>query len=137
MLEERGRVVDVKGEIVIVELEKGNNTRCGSCGICSKGQNGRFFLEAINNGMVKTGDIVVIRIDDSAVLKGVLFIYGLPLAGFIAGLILVHYIQALYLKVVIFLSVFTAIWYYGLKKGQEIGKQKKPEIIDIKESKWN
>ena len=136
-MEERGRIVEVKGDIVVVELERGKNAHCGSCCLCHKGQGGRFFLEAINNGMVKTGDIVLLRIDDSAVLKGVLFVYGLPLVGFIAGLILAYYIQALYLKMVIFLSVFTGFWYYGLKKGDETGKKKKPEIINIKESKWN
>lgn len=137
MLEERGRIVEVKGETVIVELEKGKDAHCVSCGLCSKLQNGRFFLEAINNGRVKTGDIVVVRIDDSVVLKGIFFVYGLPVVGFIVGLILAHYIKAIYLKAVIFLSVFTVFWYYGLKKGNEIGRQKKPEIINIKESRWN
>ncbi|MCM8760102.1 MAG: SoxR reducing system RseC family protein [Candidatus Omnitrophica bacterium] len=137
MLKERGRIVEVKGEVVVVELEKGKDVQCGVCGLCSKVQSGRFFLEAINNGMVKTGDMVVVRIDDSAVLKGALFLYGVPLAGFIGGLILAHYIEVIYLKMAIFLSVFTGFWYYGLKKGQQIGKRKKPEIVNIKERQWN
>ncbi len=134
MLEEKGKVVELKDRTVIVALEKKDKGHCGSCSLCHKGAGGRFFLEVLNNANVKEGDSVIVRIDDSAVLKGILFVYGLPLAGFIAGLIAAHYIQVLYLKVIIFLSVFTAFWYYGLKKGNEVGEKRKPEIIKEKDN---
>lgn len=137
MIEEKGKVIEIKGDTVIVAVERKDRGHCGSCCLCRKGDGGQFFLEAKNSGEVKEGDSVFVRIDDVALLKGTIFIYGLPILGFIAGLVTAHYINNLYIKTAIFISVFTAFWYYGLKKGNELGKKKKPEIINIKERQWN
>jgi len=133
MLVERGKVVEIKGEKVIVAVDKKDRGHCGSCSLCKKGTDGLFFLEAVNKGQAKEGERVVVRIDDTTLLKGVLFIYGLPLTGFIAGVVAAYFIDIFYLKVVIFLSVFTAFWYYGLKKGNETGKKNLPEVIKEKD----
>ncbi|MCX8083227.1 MAG: SoxR reducing system RseC family protein [bacterium] len=128
MLEEKGKAVEVKGDTVIVMVDRKDKGHCGCCCLCRK-EKGFFFLEAANDGKVKVGDSVIVRIDDSGLLKGVFFIYALPVIGFITGIISAYYVPFLSLKMVIFLSVFTAFWYYGLKKGNETGKRMKPEII--------
>jgi len=124
--------VEIKDNTAVVAVEKRDGSHCGSCSLCRKGTGGMFFLEVANNTDVKEGDSVIVRINDSAVLKGILFVYGLPLAGLIAGVVSAYFVHLLYLKMVIFLSVFTAFWYYGLKKGNEVGEKRKPEIIKEK-----
>jgi len=134
MLVERGRVVKIQGDKVLVAVDKKDRSHCGSCSLCKKGADGLFFLEAVNKGEAKEGERVVVRIDDTTLLKGVLFIYGLPLAGFIIGAVAAYFVDIFYLKMVIFLSVFTAFWYYGLKKGNEAGEKSLPEVIKEKEN---
>lgn len=136
MLEERGKVVDIRGETAIVEIKKGKSAHCSSCGLCNKGQNGRAFLEVVNSGSVKIGDTVLVRIDDTALLKGAMFIYGLPLLGFVAGVCIASLMHPWYLRVLVFLMVFIGIWWYGLKKGNEIGRRRKPEIVNIGDGIW-
>lgn len=129
---EKGRVVEIKGSIVVVEVEKQQATHCRSCSMCSKGLNGRVFLDTENNGRVSIGDIVEVRIDDTALLTGALFIYGLPAIGFAAGIYFSSLINQWFLQVVVFLAVFMTTWFYGLKKGNEIGGDRRPKIIKEK-----
>lgn len=130
MLVERARIVEVEGEKVLVEIEREKSRGCGGCSLCKRGANGRFFLELRNNGRVKKGETVLVKIDDTALLKGVLFIYGIPAAGFVAGVCAAYFFHHWYLKVIVFSTIFGTLWALGLKKGNEIGKKSEPEIIE-------
>ncbi|MBN1444872.1 MAG: SoxR reducing system RseC family protein [Candidatus Omnitrophica bacterium] len=132
-MKENGRVVDIKGATAVVELGK-KPGGCGSCCICRKNAGGKLFLEAENGEGIEIGDSVTVEIDDTAVLKGVLFIYMAPLAGFILGIAASSFIKNIPLKITVFLTVLGLFWYYGLKKGNEEGKKNRARITSKKTS---
>ncbi len=127
-MKETGRVIDIKGGTAVVELEK-KPGGCGSCCICRKNAGGKLFLEAEAGDGIEKGDIVTAEIDDTAVLKGVLFIYTAPLAGFVLGIAASYFIKNIPLKVAVFLAILSSFWYYGLKKGNEEGKKNRIRIV--------
>ena len=130
-MKENGRVVDIKGGTAVVELEK-KPGGCGSCCICRKNAGGKLFLEAETGGGTERGDSVTVEIDDTAVLRGVLFIYMAPLAGFILGIAASYFIKNIPLKIAAFMAVLGLFWYYGLKKGNEEGKKNRARITKEK-----
>ncbi len=130
-MKENGRVVDIKNGTAVVELEK-KPGGCGSCRICGKNAGGRLFLETENSAGAERGDSVTVEIDDIAVLRGVLFIYMAPLAGFILGITASCFIKNIPLKIAVFLTVLGLFWYYGLKKGNEEGKKNRARIVKRK-----
>jgi positive regulator of sigma E activity len=130
-MKETGRVVDIKGGTAVVELEK-KTGGCGSCCICSKNAGGKLFLEAEAAEGIGIGDTVTLEIDDTAILKGVLFIYLSPLAGFVMGIAASSFIKNIPVKIAVFMAVLASFWYYGLKKGNEEGKRNRAIIISKK-----
>jgi len=130
-MKETGRIVDIKGGTAVLELEK-KPGGCGSCCICSKNAGGKLFLEASAGEGIEIGDTVTVEIDDTAILKGVLFIYLSPLAGFVMGIAASSFIKNIPVKIAVFMAVLASFWYYGLKKGNEEGKRNRAVIISKK-----
>jgi len=128
VMEERGRVVDIKGELAVVEMEKTGRAGCGSCCLCKKNAGGRFFLEAVNSAGAKKGDTVTVEIDDTSILRGIFFVYGVPLAGFMLGITASYFLKNVVLKIAVFLVILGFFWQYGLRKGNEEGKKSRAKI---------
>lgn len=92
MIEERAIVVALEGEFAWVETDK--ERACGQCashGGCSSLTLAKFFsnrarrVRAVNRIGAATGDQVVVGIDESALVRGSLAVYAVPLLALIAG----------------------------------------------------
>lgn len=86
MLEHVGTVVAIEGDRAVVELETG--AKCGtaaSCGCCAGLRSGRRLQ--VERAGLEAGDTVEVSMPAYAGRLRAMAVYGLPLAGFVAGLI--------------------------------------------------
>lgn len=92
MIEEQAIVVSVEGDRVLLEV-----VRSKPCGLCGQtrgcgislwgkllGHRNKLF-RAVNAINAKAGDIVVVGVDEQALLAGSLAMYGVPLAMLLLG----------------------------------------------------
>lgn len=86
MIEEQARVVEVEGDSVWVETQR--KTVCGNCSAskgCGTGTLSKMFrirsprLRVVGKPGVRTGDEVVIGIDEHAMVRGAMAVYAFPL----------------------------------------------------------
>ena len=98
MIEEQGLVIAVEAGTVVVQTQRAST--CGSCAskqdcgtsVLAKGMGkGVTNLRIVTDQDVKVGDRVTLAIEESALLKGSLFIYLLPLVALILGALLGEY----------------------------------------------
>lgn len=91
MVEESARVLRVEGEVVWVEAIR--QSACESCSAqkgCGHGLMSKYSLKSVELSIDRCGfdvypnDQIMIGIDESALLKSSLLIYGIPLAAMIA-----------------------------------------------------
>lgn len=95
MILETGKVVAVEGDGVWVETA--NQRACGACAarkgcgqsLLAQMQGHRSYIRAALNGHLpqdfQEGDLVEIGVHESAVIRGSLLVYCLPLLGLVAG----------------------------------------------------
>jgi len=94
MIEEHAIVVSVSGDDAMLEI-----VRKKPCGLCGKSRGcgislwGKLFnhkseFVASNNIGAKVGDTVIVGVDEQALLKGSMKIYGMPLLALLAGALL-------------------------------------------------
>lgn len=86
---ETGIVTEIIGEDVLVELS--HNNACESCGarvVCTPDNNGKRIFKAENSINARIGQQVKIDENSSLILKITAMQYGIPLFGFIFGLII-------------------------------------------------
>jgi sigma-E factor negative regulatory protein RseC len=92
VIEETGQVVDVQGAFAWVE--SGRSSSCGSCAAnkgCGTGAiakvlgQRRVRLRVLNRIEARVGDLVVIGVSESGLLRGSLAVYAAPLTGLFAG----------------------------------------------------
>ncbi|GAB6041649.1 SoxR reducing system RseC family protein [Endothiovibrio diazotrophicus] len=92
MIEENARVVAVEGEVAWVEAER--KSACGSCeakGGCGTGSLSQVFgtrsnrMRVLNTVGAAPGDTVVIGIEESALVRGSVAVYLVPLLALLAG----------------------------------------------------
>lgn len=94
MIEEHAIVVSVSGETAMLEI-----VRKKPCGLCGKSRGcgislwGKLFnhkseFRATNSIGAKAGDSVIVGVDEQALLKGSMKIYGLPLLALLVGALL-------------------------------------------------
>jgi len=98
MIEEQGLVIAIEADVVVVQTQRAST--CGSCS-AKKGCGTSVLAEGLGKGVtnirivtdqdVKVGDRVTLAINESALLKGSLFIYLLPLAAMILAALLGEY----------------------------------------------
>lgn len=82
---ETGQVVDIKGQLVVVRLER--QEACASCKACIAGLEAKdMFIEAENLCDAQTGDWVNISLEQSSFLKAVFIVYTIPLIALLIGL---------------------------------------------------
>lgn len=95
MIEEHAIVVGVESDMATLEVVR--RTACGLCGQtrgCGMSIWGRLLghgprvFRAVNQLDAKVGDIVVVGIEENAVLSNSTMIYGIPLAAMLAGALL-------------------------------------------------
>jgi sigma-E factor negative regulatory protein RseC len=101
MIEETGRVVEVNGDYAWVETESAAS--CGSCSAhagCGTSVLASLFgrrdapVRALNRAGARAGELVVIGISESSLVRGSLAVYLVPLAGLLAGVLAGRYIGA-------------------------------------------
>ncbi len=84
-LAEVGQVIERKGNLVVVRLER--HDACSSCRACIAGIDPKeMLLEATNACGAKEGDLVGITLEQSNFLKAVLIMYTIPLIALLMGL---------------------------------------------------
>ena len=97
MIEEQATVLACEGAFALVETQR--QTTCGDCSArsgCGTAALARFFgsrhstIRVRNNLDARPGDRVVIGLDEAAVGRASLLLYGLPIAGLIIGALLGH-----------------------------------------------
>jgi sigma-E factor negative regulatory protein RseC len=87
MIEEIGIVIKVEDATAKVAVQKrGACEGCAASGVCETSESG-MEIEALNQAQAKVGQTVKISIKPQVYLKGAIFVYGIPLVAFIAGII--------------------------------------------------
>lgn len=129
-MKEYGKIVDIRNRNAVVMVEKkADEKKCSGCNICTRAGKGEFLFEAPGYDGMQKGDRVIIEIDETAVLRGTFFLYGVPLAGFFLAVTVAHLIELIYLKIIFFLVLFISIWLIGLEKGNAVGKRNRTKIV--------
>lgn len=128
---EKGKIIEIKGNYAVVLMEE--KERCKGCGLCKKILHRQPILEVENNVNAKVGDSVEVLIDEDFLLKMSIYIYGLPLLGFLLGIFISYFMEGI-LKILLFLSLFISFSIYGFKKGKKISEKVRPKIIKSNET---
>lgn len=98
MVEETGLVTKIDGVMAKILVQKrGACEGCAVRGVCEPSEEG-MEIEALNPVQAKVGQKVKVSIKPQAYLKGTIFVYGLPLLSFIAGVIIGKNIGETYFK---------------------------------------
>jgi positive regulator of sigma E activity len=90
---ETGTVLKTEGDIALVLLKGGGSCKgcgAGKMGLCSAGK-GSMMLSAGNAVGARTGDFVLVGVDEAVRWKGYSLAYLLPLLSFIAGAFIGHF----------------------------------------------
>lgn len=85
---EIGKVIELDGEFALLEMKE--SEACASCGaksVCTAGKEGDRCMRIKNSLNAKIGDLVAFDTSESEQVKINLMQYGLPLIGFMAGLL--------------------------------------------------
>ncbi|MBC7190322.1 SoxR reducing system RseC family protein [Candidatus Aerophobetes bacterium] len=85
-MRERGKIVKVKKESVLVQLEP--QPKCHGCSMesfCYLGDDEKRYVEVEKTSQVKVGDKVEVEIKAGYFLKGTFFLFIIPAVAFIAG----------------------------------------------------
>ncbi len=126
-MEEKGKVIGVKGNIAVIEMER--NEKCDKCGLCRKTLGRTPFIEVKNKINAEVGEEVIVKIDEKIFLKIISLIYGMPVLGLICGSFFSYFLTIPSLKVICILFFLLVFWYSGFKIAEKYGKDKRGEII--------
>ena len=95
MIEETGRVVEVRGDTAWVETERvssctgcAGKTGCGTALLARVFGNRRNRVQALNPVRAATGEQVVIGVQEGALVRGSAIMYLVPLTGLLAGAVI-------------------------------------------------
>lgn len=78
---EYGVVVETSGDKARVKM--GRHLDCSNCGSCSG--DASLMMDAVNAIGAKTGEMVVIQLDDSNIVKSAFIVYMLPVIATVIG----------------------------------------------------
>lgn len=95
MIEESARVVATEGKFVWVETQRQStcggcaaNQACGTATLAKVLGTRRMRVRALNSDGAQVGDTVVIGLDETALIRGSLAVYAMPLlALFVGGIV--------------------------------------------------
>ncbi len=84
-----GTIIEEKGEIAVVRLRRHLSCEnCGRCGGVLGGEDRReHFVEALNPIRARTGQSVLIEMDDRRALFIAFMLYMVPLTGLVGGIV--------------------------------------------------
>lgn len=98
MIEETGVVIKAEGNTARIRVQRrGSCEGCAAMGTCEVSEEG-MEVEALNPVQARVGQTVKVAIAPQSYLKGVIFIYGIPLFALIAGAIIGKNIGEIYIK---------------------------------------
>ena len=84
-MRETGTVVEMAGHVARVQVEQGPH--CGSCCACSALSGGSAELEVPTDTTLEVGSRVVVEIPEQSSWVSSLLLFGLPLVGLVAGVV--------------------------------------------------
>ncbi len=141
MIEETGVITQTEGDIAkVVVQKKGMCEGCSASSVCKPSDEG-MEIEALNPIQARVGQTVRVSLGHQAYMKGALLIYGLPLAAFIAGVIIGKNLGETYLTrinsdivsflggITAFILSFLAVKSWSRKAEKSVGH--KPVIEEI------
>lgn len=86
----KGIVCETKGDLAVVKIHR--KEACGECRACLSGMMEKDMdVEAKNLCDAEEGDWVELELQENAFFNAVVVMYGLPLVGFIAGVLLGYF----------------------------------------------
>lgn len=86
----KGIVKELKGNLAVVQIRR--KEACGECRACLSGMTEKDMdIEAKNLCEAEVGDWVELELQENAFFNAVVIMYGVPLLGFIVGLLLGYY----------------------------------------------
>ena len=133
-MEEIGKVVEVKGNSVKVELTpKGGCPHCPVKMLCHPGGN-KMYTEALSMGGVKVGDTVKVDMDPKNATIAALLLFILPIVAFISGFAITNLLtrnQNVALVVGVLVFVGSIVLLGKLDKKISKGHRFKPSIKEI------
>ena len=89
----KGLVTDANGSFVTVHIIR--KEACGECRACLSGMTEKDMdIHAKNLCEAEVGDWVELELQDNAFFHAVLIMYGIPLLGFLAGVLLGNFVLA-------------------------------------------
>ena len=85
-MQEIGDVIEVSDENVTLRMKR--SLACGPCGSCSShcSRKGEIRISVSNECHAKKQDRVIVEMHPGPFVKIAIFLYGLPLAGFLTGI---------------------------------------------------
>lgn len=87
----RGLVKEMKGDLLTVRIVR--REACGECRACLSGMmENDMDIEAKNLCDAEVGDWVELELQENAFMNAVLILYGIPLIGFFAGILLGYFV---------------------------------------------
>ncbi|GEM_PF-5827935 len=132
-MEEEGRVLEVKDGYALVGIEKkGACGDCITCGMCGGERKGAQIFHAPCGEGVARGDIVRIQFDGRILLRGALYMVGIPFAGILAAIAAAGLVENRALKTILFITVSVAAFIYGTEKGSREGRKLSGTIVECK-----
>lgn len=86
----KGIVSEIKGDLAVVKIQR--KEACGECRACFSGvMKADMDVEAKNLCDAEAGDWVELELQENAFFNAVVVMYGLPLVGFIGGVLLGYF----------------------------------------------
>ena len=87
---EKGLVTNIKDNYAVVRLTR--QEACAKCRACIAGMSEQdMFIEAENACNAEIGDWVYVDLRDNGFLNAVLIMYGIPLIGLLAGILIGYF----------------------------------------------
>ncbi|HNZ09446.1 MAG TPA: SoxR reducing system RseC family protein [Bacillota bacterium] len=119
-MQQLGKVLSLEKGWAVLEITRPQ--ACRGCGMCQPSSNAKR-VKAICETEVEPGDYVVVEMKDGDVLKAAGIAYGLPLLGFLAGIVTGNGVAGYFgmkgssdLFSVIGGFTFLALTYFGVRK---------------------
>lgn len=94
----KGLVKETKGNLLTVRIVR--REACGECRACLSGMmENDMDIEAKNLCDAEVGDWVELELQENAFMNAVLIMYGIPLIGFLAGILLGYFVVGPFLPI--------------------------------------
>lgn len=84
-MEEKGVIKDIKGNIVIVEIQKKASDECSKCGICASAGDTTKIMQVTHVPGLAVGQKITLEVSGPSAYKGILLLFVAPITAFIAG----------------------------------------------------